>query len=131
ALARRLNRLDEHDVAAHGRPCEPGRHPHLGLPSRDLALDLGLAGELLEVLRGDLDVRRPSLDHLESGLAEDALDFPLELAHPGFAGVFPDQPLQRPVRDARPLALESRLLPLARPEAAPGAAALLGGRLPG
>src|SRR3989442_6175639 len=26
-----------HDVAAHGRPREPGRHSHLRLPSRDLA----------------------------------------------------------------------------------------------
>src|SRR5256886_15535690 len=95
SLPRHLNRLDEHDVAAHGRPCEPGRHPDLGLPSRHLALDFGLAGELLEVLRRDLDGRRPSLHHLEGGLAEHALDLPLELAHAGLARVFPDEPLER------------------------------------
>src|SRR5437762_13644666 len=38
----------------------------------------------------------------------------LELAHPGFAVVFPDQPLQRPVREPRPLALHPRLLPRPR-----------------
>src|SRR5947199_7776247 len=35
-------------------------------------------------------------------------DLPLELAHAGFARVFPDQPLERPVGDVRPLRLDRK-----------------------
>src|SRR3989475_1738240 len=46
-LAGHLDRLDEHDIAAHRRPRQPRGDAYLGAAARHLALHLGHAGVLL------------------------------------------------------------------------------------
>src|ERR1043166_9644617 len=83
ALARHPDRLDEHDVAADGRPRESGGDADLGRAPRDLALHLRLAGVFLEVLGAHPHHLRSALDHLQRRLSQHALNLALELADTG------------------------------------------------
>ena len=128
-LARHADRLDEHDVAAHRRPREPGRHADLRRAAGDLALHLRLAGVLFEVFRRHLHHRRLPLDDFQRGFAQHALDFALELPHARFARILGDQPVERAVGDMGALFLlalsQTRLFHLPRHEVTLGDLQLL------
>jgi hypothetical protein len=90
ALAGHRGRLDEEDVAAHGRPRQSRRHAGLagaalGFGEEALAAEQ-LAGAGLADRRA-LDPAAVALGHLAGHLAAQRADLALEPAHAGFRGV--------------------------------------------
>ena len=131
AFARHLDRLDEHDVAAHRRPRQAGGDAYFRRPARHFALHVRLAGVALQRLGGHGDLLHLPLHHFERRFAEHALDFALQLADARLARVLGDEPLERGVGDARLRGREAGLDQLARQQILLRDGELLAGRVPG
>ena len=87
AGARDAGRLDEQDVAAHGRPGEAGGHAGHAGAHRGLALEARRAEDRHEVVARDPD--RPALPfgNAHRGVPQRLADLAFEIPHAGFAGV--------------------------------------------
>ena len=125
ALALHARGLDEQDLAAHRRPGKPGGQ------SRPPAARLGLREEPLRTKEVVEFVRR---DHGLAGLAAgdargraaaEGGEFPLQVAHPGLAGVAADQGLDGRLRDLQVVCGERVRLQLLGDQVAAGDGHLL------
>ena len=90
ALAAHDARLDEHDVATHGRVIHAGRHADLVLAGHPLGMHLRPPDEFGHGLGADSHFLRHAVRDLSSHLAAELADLALELANTSLAGVARD-----------------------------------------
>ncbi len=99
AAARRAARLDEQDVAADRRPGEAGRDARQAGPLRHLVLEARRPEVGGKVTLADADRGRLAFGDTHRGMAEDCADLALQTAHPGLAGIEPDDGGERRLVD--------------------------------
>ncbi len=125
AAARHGLRLDEEDLAAGAGDGQPGGDARLAGAALDLVVDALGPQDLADLVGPHHDRRVVALGHPAGDPARDGGEPPLELAHPGLAGVLGDHGADAVVGDLEEPLRQPGRLDLARQQVAAGDVELL------
>ena len=99
AVAGQARRLDEEDIAADRRPCEPGRDTRHAHPHRHLVLELRRAEDGGEITGSDPDRPALAFGDAHRRMAQHLADLALQIPHARLAGVLGDDGAQSRIGD--------------------------------
>ncbi len=120
AAAGNASGFDEHDVAANGRPCKPGRHARHARSHGHLIFKSRGAQNLLQVIGAYGDRGRMTLGNAHGGVTQGLANLALEVSYSSFPRVVLNNVAERRLGDLDLACLKAVRLHLTPHEVAPG-----------